>query len=254
MLISITNKCRMNCPHCMDNAIPDGNLFMDKKTFIDALEFNFRYDRSLLITGGEPTEHPDFWEYLDIIEYMVPKNGIAVTITTNGMNLNGPEVIDRIKILTDKFNSKNDMFGFQVTSVPLIYPIQIDKNNPVFNLDNVLLITELKHMYPQGRILSMDNITYNTIGPKCFNFRSIIRSTNNLNSTVKMLRSLFKYCTPRISYNGDIKLGESSLCPTVASIYDTEDAIVNKAINFKCDGCKIAKSKLTPKQLFAIGE
>ena len=53
-----------------------------------------------------------------------------------------------------------------------------------------------------------------------------------------------KNCTPAIAPNGDIKLGESALCPPVASIYDEEKVILNKMKNFHCKQCTIAWEKL----------
>ena len=53
-----------------------------------------------------------------------------------------------------------------------------------------------------------------------------------------------KMCVPVIAPDGSIKLGESALCPAVASIYDTEDVIIDKIKNFHCRQCKIAWEKL----------
>lgn len=38
MLIKITEKCSMECPHCMNNATANGKE-MELKTFIDTLNF-----------------------------------------------------------------------------------------------------------------------------------------------------------------------------------------------------------------------
>ena len=38
MLIMITNRCHMNCPHCMQDARPDGKLMTDE-TFEKVLDF-----------------------------------------------------------------------------------------------------------------------------------------------------------------------------------------------------------------------
>ena len=53
-----------------------------------------------------------------------------------------------------------------------------------------------------------------------------------------------KFCTPVIAPNGDIKVGESALCPSVASIYDPDDEIMRKIRETKCHQCKIAWEKL----------
>lgn len=86
MLLSITEKCRMGCSHCMDDARADCDKFMTKEMFEKAVDFNFKYDKTIGITGGEPTEHPLFWEFMDIVVDKAP-DPCAITIMTNGMNL-----------------------------------------------------------------------------------------------------------------------------------------------------------------------
>ena len=39
MLLKITEKCRMNCDHCMDGAVENCDRMMDKQTFIDSIKF-----------------------------------------------------------------------------------------------------------------------------------------------------------------------------------------------------------------------
>ncbi len=42
-----------------------------------------------------------------------------------------------------------------------------------------------------------------------------------------------QFCTPHISIDGSIKLGESDLCPACASIYDEPKEIIRKIQAFK---------------------
>ena len=57
-----------------------------------------------------------------------------------------------------------------------------------------------------------------------------------------------KFCTPTIAPDGSIKLGESALCPSVASIYDDEQTILNKIKNSNCRACELAWNSLAGKQ------
>ena len=61
MLIQITNRCHMVCHHCMQNSTPSGE-HMTWETFEQVVEF-CRQARPLVvsITGGEPTEHPQWF-------------------------------------------------------------------------------------------------------------------------------------------------------------------------------------------------
>lgn len=67
---------------------------------------------------------------------------------------------------------------------------------------------------------------------------------NNIDDILIESLSKGKMCVPVIAPDGSIKLGESALCPPVASIYDTEDVIIDKIKHFHCRQCKIAWQKL----------
>lgn len=61
MLLKITRKCLMGCNHCIENATPDGE-HMTIEVFENTLEFLKRINPfSILITGGEPTDSPNFF-------------------------------------------------------------------------------------------------------------------------------------------------------------------------------------------------
>lgn len=86
MLIQITNKCHEGCAHCMQCSHPQGK-HMDMATFKNALKFaRFLGVSSYIITGGEPTEHPQFYEFCETLNRFI-KGGKTVggfTITSNG--------------------------------------------------------------------------------------------------------------------------------------------------------------------------
>lgn len=248
MLISITEKCRMGCSHCMDDAKADNEDFMDEDTFRKAITFNFKYDPSITITGGEPTEHPRFWEYMQILADCMDKNNIC-SITTNGMNLSNDD-IDKIMEL----HKSKGTFAWQVSSIPPYYPIKVNLTKRVFHSPGFCIADKLEKLEPRGRAANHKDWNFNCKAPQCFNLRSIIRSTNDFGLTIKMLRSSGKFCTPQISFDGCIKVGESTLCPAVAHISDSESEIVNKLCQFKCNGCREILSKLPVMYRNAIGE
>ena len=82
MLIQITNKCRMGCPHCMQDSNPDGQ-HMTEEVFRQAAMFCYQALPMVInISGGEPLEHP---EWVDITKTLlsIPTVKMA-TILTNG--------------------------------------------------------------------------------------------------------------------------------------------------------------------------
>lgn len=254
MLISITEKCRMNCPHCMDDAKPDSTKFMSFETWEKAVEFNDRYDMFTTITGGEPTEHPQFW---DMLEYCIRQKKVTseITVVTNGMNLETDDTAkDKIQRLAE-LNPMATVF-FQVTNVPGLYPIKINTHKSVFHSKYVVVCTSMNDlaMYPQGRAVGKDYDFSKTKVTKCFNIRSVTRGTRSFSESVLMLRRRMKFCTPQIGYDGSIKLGESTLCPVASHISKSEDEIVNDIINFRCKGCKQVLDQIPSVYKAIIGE
>lgn len=251
MLISITEQCRMGCSHCMDNATPEGN-HMTMDTFKKAVDFFNKYGSlAFIITGGEPTENP---EWLDMVKYAMEHTatlfGSIVILTTNGMNISGnPDIQEKLTRLL-KMGSKLEI---QVTSVEKYYPIKVDLSEKFFKQAGVSIAREIEDMYPLGRARD-NNYPWDSKCSKCFNIRSATRVTKNLQQSTLLLGAKGKFCTPRINWNGDIKLGESRICPTVATIYDSNEVIINNICNFHCGICAEVNKQLTKTQLAAIGE
>ena len=94
-------------------------------------------------------------------------------------------------------------------------------------------------------MINYPNAKWNTIGPKCAN--CVLLAKQGISSVHELVRQLLihkKNCTPVIAPDGTIKLGESALCPSVASIYDSESEIIKKIKTHHCHNCKIAWDKL----------
>ena len=247
MMIKITEKCSMGCTHCMNNATASGK-HMDFEIFKDSL--NFLKENNLLfpqivITGGEPTEHPQFVEFMKYLADFIKSNKILVfvTVATNGFwILNNQE---KAKEIVSLFNKKG--FSFQVSTDRRYYPKRLDTTKRIFKEEGFVLCEDcVESLYPQGKAMNLKNVTYNAIASNCFNVRAISKQIDNckLSDIVAMLASRFKFCTPHIKIDGGIGLGESDLCPKCCSIYDSMDVIMDKIKAFKCDGCKHLNDKL----------
>lgn len=249
MLISITEKCRMGCPHCMDCATPEGSD-MDMKTFQEAVRFfNMYGSLVMLITGGEPTENP---QCVDMLDYALRNTNelTQILLATNAMNIAGNKKLqDDLSHLIDRYN---DRLQIQITSVDGLYPIKVDFNEPFFSQRNVTICTQIESMYPQGRAVE-NGFPAKAKVSKCFNIRSLIRSFGSLKIASVTLATRFHFCTPRVNWNGDLKLGESRLCPTVCTIFDNEETINQKIKDFRCDKCGLI-GKLDYKYRAAVGE
>lgn len=79
LLVSLTNKCNLNCLHCGRNKKDVSSLPLKilKKTVLELKKLGINY---VSFSGGEPGLHPDFDKILDFLY----KNKIQFLITSNG--------------------------------------------------------------------------------------------------------------------------------------------------------------------------
>lgn len=241
MLIKITDKCSMGCSHCLSDCTP--NLYdMELNTFIDVMNFYDKYCRNILkpifISGGEPTESSIF---MDVIRYLIDNNysEIPIIITTNGLWLTKNEW------LAEELEKFLPNCSFQVVVDDRYYPIHVNENSPVFNHDNVVLCHDVIAIYPQGRALN-NNLPFQVKASKCFNIRAITKQKigASLSDIFQAMGLCAKFCTPHIDIDGNIKLGESRLCPICSNIYKTEAEIINDIIAFQCHQCDFLNNNL----------
>ena len=248
MMIKITEKCSMGCSHCMNNATSNGK-HMNFEIFQNVIKFQKKYGGPFcIITGGEPTEHPQF-EYF--LRYALEKlENCFITVTTNGVWMQ--DHFDYIKWMNSVYGVR---LMFQVCNDKRYYPTVIDWNNPVFEFNNVITCDKVEHIYPQGRALS-NGLEWESKCSKCFNIRAITKQCliKDLGTIIGMLGVRQKFCTPHIAIDGSIKLGESDLCPPCSHIDKKHSEIIKDILNFKCNGCNHINCNLEEKYKKLIGE
>lgn len=249
MMLKITERCTMGCKHCMNDAKPDGKD-MTLDVFKDSLEFLQKNGlcKMLIITGGEPTEHKNFDDIMNcLFDFQERFNYfVIIVITTNG------EVIskepERFKEYVKRAYNIGFRLMFQVSADVRYYPRRIQTHKRIFREDGFELCDDcVEHIYPQGRALE-NNIPWESKASKCYNVRALSKQLDKY-STLRdiegILSSSLKFCTPHIKVNGDIGLGESDLCPSCTSIYESMENIMNSIREFKCDMCNHINNKLS---------
>jgi len=249
MVIKITEKCSMYCKHCLNSATADGK-HMDFEIFKKAIEFQRKYGpEQLMITGGEPSENPKFKRYIEYADDNLKNTQIIVS--TNGIWIESdPEYIWRT------FMERGIKIIFQVSYDERYYPRSINTKLPVLGLPNVTY-NKVVSMYPQGR--AFDNkLPAKPKGTKCFNVRAVLRQLEpeerNLKNLFQVMCDNTLICTPHIDIYGNIKLGESDLCPVCSSINYSQDRIVEDILKFRCKGCKHVLDTMDKGHLRLIGE
>lgn len=254
MIIDLTYACKMGCSHCMSDCKPEGEN-MSIQVLKDSLNFLKKYKiLTWCFSGGEIFEHPDILEILEIIEteWMKESFRIPLVLITNGRELvRNKKIYNYVENLI-KRQGKKYIF-IQVTDDSRFYPDGFTEKERYW-LGKIASVIEgvpgdprdkNRCLYPQGRALqNYTEANWYTVGPKCANPLLLVQQGLGFNEMVMTLLSKGKMCVPVIAPDGSIKLGESALCPPVASIYDTEDVIIDKIKHFHCRQCKIAWQKL----------
>lgn len=267
MLVELTYACNMGCTHCLSDCKPDGE-HMSIDTFKDVLKFMVDHTiPTWMFSGGEMFEHPDILTMLNMIESahkdicnkMHMK--LPVSFITNGRELVRNKTIYNAIADIQKRLGKSYIL-IQVTDDPRFYPDPLsDKEKYWLKKLNAIIDTvpnnpndKTSCLYPQGRALTnFPDANWNTVGPKCANCILIAKQKSSVTFTdfVNYLFSRHKFCTPVIAPNGDIKIGESALCPAVANIYQTDAEIMKGIRHCKCRQCTIPWEKLKETNLSA---
>jgi organic radical activating enzyme len=229
--------------------------FMDDMIFKDALKFMKRlqfYYNVIVVSGGEPMDHPKFEEYLKEIANTI-RPTMAIIVCTNGLWI--CEHFDEFKRIY-KETGRDSLVMWQITSVPEYYPIDICKKYPnevrkLNKMKNVFVDTKLPQIYPQGRALE-NNLKWSAKGPKCFNIRSMSFNTPSVVSLLSMMSVMSLHCVPCIEYDGSIKMGESALCPACSHIRKEDSEIIQDIRHFNCKACKEAISQLPTNALHIL--
>lgn len=238
----------MGCPHCMDDCKPDGK-HMTLETLEASLDFIIKNNiyHSIIVTGGEPTEHPDFLLFMKVITDTLAKHKLKsiVTVTTNGFWILENE--SNREAAKQMINGSSDVqVVFQVSADSRYYPKRLDVTKRIWRENGFVLCDNcIEHIYPIGRAKT-NNIPWSAKASKCFNLRALTKQlpSPTLENIIWTLALKGKFCTPTIKINGDIVLGESILCPKCASIYDKPEDIIQKIKDFKCNGCNCINDKL----------
>lgn len=251
MLVEITYACKMNCSHCMSDCKPDGEN-MTLEVLEDTLKF-MRRNRipTWTFSGGEMFEHPQILDVLKLIEFYwsTSPDKYPLTFITNGRELvRNRDIYNAVSDLQGRYSKK--LVLIQVTDDPRYYPDLLTSKEKYWLSKLGAIIEPVpsnpndkdRCLYPQGRaLINHPDSKWNTIGPKCANCILITKQQPSISFSgiVNTLLAHGRVCTPVIAPDGSIKVGESALCPSVASIYDSDSEIISKISKSECRACKI---------------
>lgn len=224
MLLKITEVCTMGCTHCGEECLSSGRD-MSIETFLDTLEFIRKTKpRVIVVTGGEPIYHPNFFFIIEELQKI--GTNINIIVTSNGLFLNNKELTKKVLELN---------IPIQITNDKRYYP----KSIPYIEHKNLDYVYEIQQIYPMGRAISNKIPIFNVKAPKCFNIRSIARTKKefSFSDVIKLLESYGKFCTPSITIDGIIKAGEFKGCNSIGSIYNSDEILLKNLRSLNCNNC-----------------
>ncbi len=232
MLVRITDCCTMGCTHCMTESHPGGG-HMSLDTFRQVLEFSRLDLPVLLISGGEPTEHPQLVQMLKMAKFA----GYTTALLSNGEFFSKkPKLAKRIKPL---------VHAVQVTNDPRFYPRRV-------KLPKSQACETLRIVAPFGRARKA-GLDCTRMSPYCFNLRSATRYYGTVYAAIACLRGKSKMCSPSVNTDGTVVAGEAPECTSIGTVQSTPEALTDALVNLTCNHCGLMDS-LAPEQREAVGE
>ena len=219
MLIKLTSKCSMMCPHCMEDARETGQM-MTPETFRQAVKFGtFIGNGHFVLSGGEPTENEHIAE---MCEWFDRATGCNFTIVSNGMWLNDETKRQRVERIT----RMHSFLGMQVYTNRQWYKdydyvvshrqeyeqyrkVIVDIDAPIFmqDLGRARSNPEAQREVERNpHFMSCLNTTLTAIQ---------IAEPQMYGITMTLHR---QFCKPSVDCEGNVHMSESRLCPSVGNV------------------------------------
>lgn len=229
MLIQITNRCRMGCPHCMEDGRPDGR-HMDSAMFDKALAFSLAVSANVVVVGGaEPTEHLLFLDFCK----KVSDAGLLFTICSNGMWL-GDAAKERD---VESLASLPGYTGMQVYSNPKYYRLFNEivaayrRNEARWAAAKAILDTSpIINMNDLGRAArcpaALEEMARHRYHQPCLTAHLAARQTGSFRDFCAVMCAQGHFCTPMIDIDGGFHASEAWMCQSFGNVAtDSPDAV-----------------------------
>ena len=217
----------MNCSHCLGACAEDGADMTDL-VLTSAIKFLKKIKPLVvLVSGGEPTLHPDVLYILKRLKLELPKSYFC--LISNGTFYQDDNLLQEIM--------KMDIL-VQITNDKRFYPNAVDFEK----LSKFDITTEIPYPNLFGRAASNNlNFKDTRTSPYCYNMRSLLKKLDFISAN-RVMEQRNKFCAWSIDPNGNILLSESLLCPSVGNVIIPLEATEENIRNFKCVNCKYAQN------------
>lgn len=244
MLIQITNKCNEGCAHCLQSSTPDGG-HMSRQTLLNALAFGEYIGAPIyVISGGEPTEHPEFMEFCKIIDSHCKKNNAVWSVTSNGSWF--PERKDEIEKLLD-LPYCGGMQVFTNKKWYRNYGKVKSYQKDIASIPKVGFSEATIYMQDLGRARgcksAQEEVARNPYHMSCCNCHLAFKQKEEPKLIGAILMSNSQTCKPLVDFNGGVHASESWLCQSFGNVnalcpHDIVQILRNEK---PCYGCSLGR-------------
>jgi hypothetical protein len=226
MLIQITQRCLEGCSHCFIDAAPD-RQDMTEEVFEGVLNF-LTPARGILVSGGEPTLHPHFFEWVSRIVGLKKK----VFLLSNGSFVDDTKKLNEVKELQKKG------VLIEIRTHPLYYP------NYHKTKAKESLFTKLGFFFAEDGLDSLVKLGRAKPENGCFlgctNLVLGSRQLNSFEQVIEAMESRGKLCTPLVAIDGKVHCGETQFCESIGTVFDSKETLFSNLKKFNplhCDRC-----------------
>lgn len=227
----------------MNSSLPNGS-HMSMDTFKNTISLCVKWKvRAILISGGDPFTHPQLSTMLDYVKtkYEKARLPVIVALLTNGWWHSDNAELEKAK----RIIAKPIVRMVQVSTLKEFYPnyektIEFFTNNRIDKVelqDNWLAQTRFQHVGRGKLHTEIKNEGHN----KCIDIyqRVVLRYCNTMSELISQRESVGKFCSPSVTFKGDVVLGETRFCKPIGNVNRTCNYIDNiRRFNvFECDRC-----------------
>jgi hypothetical protein len=223
----------------IDGASPVGD-HMSMDVFDRALDFIGRCGvRVLLVSGGEPFEHPQVFEMAERLKQVAMERILFPAFASNGHFALDDEKLRQVQKMG---------IGVQVTCDPRYYKRVLLPER--FQDAQFTFEDRLRVIFPCRRTRE-NNIVPTKNYPNCFNIRSVTRQLG-FQQGLFMLELKGRVCAPSINIDGTVVAGESDTCYALGTVDSDVKEVEENLKSMSCKTCGL-HDNLSPRYLEAIG-
>jgi hypothetical protein len=216
---------------------------MTMDTFERALGFIDRCSvKVLLLSGGEPFEHPDVFRMADMVKAYAMEHVLMPAFASNGHFSSDSEKTEAVLRMG---------IGVQVTCDPRYYKMLLLPSDPLFRKAQFTFEDTIRTTFPCRRTRE-NGIVATKNAPNCFNIRSTTRSMGLLQGQL-LLALQGRVCCPSINIDGTVVAGETDTCHPIGTVDSTVEEITEALCEMRCNHCGLVEN-LRPAYREAIGE